>query len=146
MEKIEPTFILKTHKDFEEKTHVYDFQRTGEKNIFAVATYKGLFIVKIDRENFKIEQLNSFFNEPGIPNEIHCVSFVEDNIILVGIIKESKMRVMNYKTGKLNFEIESIAKDKFLQGMVSINEVLRQDPSLPLRVYETAVPSNEFIV
>jgi hypothetical protein len=55
MEKIEPTFILKTHKDFEEKTHVYDFQRTGEKNIFAVATYKGLFIVKIDRENFKIE-------------------------------------------------------------------------------------------
>jgi hypothetical protein len=56
------------------------------------------------------------------------------------------MRVMNYKTGKLNFEIESIAKDKFLQGMVSINEVLRQDPSLPLRVYETAVPSNEFIV
>jgi hypothetical protein len=55
MEKIEPTFVLKTHKDFEEKTHVYDFQRTGEKNIFAVATYKGLFIVKIDRENFKIE-------------------------------------------------------------------------------------------
>jgi hypothetical protein len=55
MEKIEPTFVLKTHKDFEEKTHVYDFQRTGEKNIFAVATYKGLFIVKIDREIFKIE-------------------------------------------------------------------------------------------
>lgn len=146
MEKIEPTFVLKTHEEFKEKTHVYDFQRTGEKNIFAVATYKGLFIVKIDRETYKIEQLNAFFNEPGIPNEIHCVSFVEDNIILVGIIKESKMRVMNYKTGKLNFEIESNAKDKFLQGMVSINEVLRQDPSLPLRVHETAVPSNEFIV
>jgi hypothetical protein len=74
------------------------------------------------------------------------VSFIEDYIFLVGIIKESKMRVLNYKTGKTNFEIESIAKDKYLQAMVSINEVLRQDPTQPLRVYETAVPSNEFIV
>jgi len=56
------------------------------------------------------------------------------------------MRVLNYKTGKTNFEIESNAKDKYLQAMVSLNEVLRQDPSLPLRVYETAIPSNEFII
>ncbi len=43
-----PTFVLKTHEAFKEKTHVYDFQRTGEKDIFAVATAKGLFILKID--------------------------------------------------------------------------------------------------
>ena len=146
MEKIEPTFVLKTHDEFKEKTHVYDFQRTGEKNIFAVATYKGLFMLRIDSKSFEITQLNKFFNEPGIPNEIHSVSFVEDNILLVGIIKESKLRVLNYKTGKTNFEIESVAKDKYLQAMVSLNEVLRQDPSLPLRVYETATPSNDFIV
>ena len=48
MQKIDPTFELKTRDEFKEKTHVYDFQRTGEKEIFAVATYKGLFILKID--------------------------------------------------------------------------------------------------
>jgi len=25
MEIIDPTFVLKTHKDFKEKTHIYDF-------------------------------------------------------------------------------------------------------------------------
>lgn len=44
----DPTFVLKTHDDFKEKTNVFDFQRTGQKGIFAVATYKGLFILKID--------------------------------------------------------------------------------------------------
>ena len=54
--------------------------------------------------------------------------------------------MVNYKTGKTNFEIESVAKDKFLQAMVSVNEVLRQNPGQPLSVNETATPSNEFIV
>jgi hypothetical protein len=56
------------------------------------------------------------------------------------------MRLINYETGKTNFEIETPAKDKYLQAIVSLREVLRQDPHLPLRVYETAIPSNEFIV
>jgi hypothetical protein len=48
MEKEEPTFVLDTIEEFKEKTHVYDFKRTSEKDIFAVGTYKGLFILKID--------------------------------------------------------------------------------------------------
>ena len=43
-----PTFELDTSDYYKEKTHIYDIKRTGEKDIFAVATFKGLFILKID--------------------------------------------------------------------------------------------------
>jgi hypothetical protein len=49
-----PTFVLNTIEEFIEKTHVYDIKRTGEKDIFAVGTNKGLFILKIDSLTFEI--------------------------------------------------------------------------------------------
>ena len=42
------------------------------------------------------------------------------------------MRVINYETGESILEIEDPTKDIYVQAMVSLNEVLRQDPSRPL--------------
>jgi hypothetical protein len=51
-EIIDPTFVLITHAEFVNKTHVYTIQKTGEPNVFAVGTYKGLFILRIDPDTF----------------------------------------------------------------------------------------------
>jgi hypothetical protein len=114
--KKDPTFILKTHDAFKDKTHVFDLKRTGEKNIFAVATYKGLFIIKVDPQSLKITQQNAFFNEPviGMQNEIHCVSYLYENMLLLRLIKETKMRVVNYITGETYAEIEDDSKDEYV--------------------------------
>ena len=89
----DPTFVLKTHVDFVEKTNVIDFKRTGEKDIFAVATYKGLFMVMINPISFEIQQLRDFFNDnkPGICNELHAISYVDDSLLLLQFIKEAKL-------------------------------------------------------
>ena len=56
MELSDPTFVLDMHDDnFKKKTSVYDFKRTGEKDIFAVATNKGLFILHINSETLEIK-------------------------------------------------------------------------------------------
>lgn len=82
-------------------------------------------MIKIDSQSFEITQLNAFFNKPGIKNEIHCVSYVDSNELLICIIKEKRIRVFDYKKGKTIFEIETFAEDLFIQGMVSLQEVLR---------------------
>lgn len=124
----DPTFVLKTHADFVEKTHVFDFKRTGEKDIFAVATYKGLFMVMINPISFEIQQLRDFFNVPGICNELHAISYVDGSLLLLQFIKEAKLKMFNYKTGRVNFEIETPATDKFVHAIVSLEEVLREKP------------------
>jgi hypothetical protein len=49
-----PTFALDTIDEFKARTHILDIKRTGEKDIFAVGTSKGLFILRIDSKNFEI--------------------------------------------------------------------------------------------
>jgi hypothetical protein len=79
-------FRLDTHKDYDEKTHIYSVQRTGQKDIYAVGTYKGLFILKIDLDNFEITQLNKYFNDPSIKQKwIRAVSYVNDHYLLLSI-------------------------------------------------------------
>jgi hypothetical protein len=54
--------------------------------------------------------------------------------------------VFDYKKGKTFFEVATLARDFFIQGMVSLQEVLRQDPNRPLKLYDTAVPSYLFLI
>jgi len=143
----DPTFVLRTHDDFVEKTHVFDFKRTGEKDIFAVATYKGLFMLMIHPDTLEIQQLRDFFNVPGICNELHAISYVDGPLLLLQFVKEAKLKMFNYKTGRVNFEIETPATDKFVHAMVSVEEVLREKPKgTTLNVFQTAVASKIFII
>jgi hypothetical protein len=48
METKDPTFVLTTHEEFKARTHINDIKRTGEKDVYALGTSKGLFILKID--------------------------------------------------------------------------------------------------
>jgi len=48
METKDPTFVLTTHEEFKGRTHINDIKRTGEKDVFALGSSKGLFILKID--------------------------------------------------------------------------------------------------
>ena len=95
--------MLNTHEKFKDNTHIYDFKRTGEKDIFAVGTYKGLFILSIDSKTLGIAQISKFFNEPGIFNEIRSLAFVENTYLLLSFIKDTKLYLFNYKTGHLNY-------------------------------------------
>lgn len=98
--------------------------------------------MKINPETLEITQLSKFFNAPGILNEIHALSFVEKTYLLISFMKDSKMYLFNYKTGRVNYHFETPQKDKYHHKVVSLQEVMRQDPQKPLKVYETAISSN----
>ena len=81
-EKNDPTFILETHHEFKEKTHVHSFKRTGDRDIFAVATYKGLFVLRINSQTFEIQKLHSYRNELAVFNELHAVCYLHGTLLL----------------------------------------------------------------
>ncbi len=97
MEMKDPTFVLETHELFKTKTDIFDIKRTGQKDIFAVGTYKGLYILKIDTQTLEITMINKFFNEPGIKNEIRSL-----------FQKDTKLYVFDYVKKKVNFHFETL--------------------------------------
>jgi hypothetical protein len=107
MEMKDPTFVLETHELFKTKTDIFDIKRTGQKDIFAVGTYKGLYILKIDTQTLEITMINKFFNEPGIKNEIRSLSYVNRNFLLLAFQKDTKLYVFDYVKKKVNFHFET---------------------------------------
>ncbi len=142
----DPTFVLETHESFKTKTHIYDIKKTGQKGIFAVGTYKGLYILNIDSQTLKITMLNKFFNEPGIKNEIRSLSYVNKNYLLLAFQKDTQLYLFDYVKNKVNYHFETPQMDPYQQAIVSLQEVLRQGPNKAVKVYETAVPSNVYII
>ena len=108
METKDRTFVLTTHEKFKEKTHIYDIKRTGEKSVFALATYKGLFILKIDSKTHEITQLYRYFNDPEINiNEIRSLSFVSKTYLLLSFIKSTQIILFDYVKNKVNYHFET---------------------------------------
>ncbi len=57
------------------------------------------------------------------------------------------MRLINYKTGETLFAFELNQEDLFIQAMVSLSEVSRQNSSKHLTIFEkAAAPSHQFLV
>jgi len=56
----------------------------------------------------------------GVSNEIHGVSYLNETLLLVSFVKDTKMVVLNYINGEVNFEFESPAKDKSQRAIVSL--------------------------
>ena len=114
METKDPTFVLTTNQKFKDKTHIYDIKRTGEKDVFALGTYKGLFILKIDSQTHEITQLYRYFNDPEINiNEIRSLSFVAKTYLLLSFIKSTQILLFDYVKNKVHFHFETPQKEDY---------------------------------
>jgi hypothetical protein len=108
METKDPTFVLTTHEEFKARTHINDIKRTGEKDVFALGTSKGLFILKIDSYTHEITQLYRYFNDPeNNINDIRSLSFVGKTYLLLSFIISTQILLFDYVKNKVNFHFET---------------------------------------
>ncbi len=112
------------------RSHIYAIVKTGEKNIYAYGTNKGLYMIKLHEKTLTqsvISPSDRFIEGKKELIEIRALAYYKDNLLLISFMKEAKIYIYDYKLNKIIETLDSPKGEEFPCKLLSLNYLTLQN-------------------